>query len=62
MEIEKLVSKYLDTFGSLPHLPKLVNYSLIADLMEDAIVSKVPVSQEDIDERVKDIDEPIDLG
>lgn len=59
--MEELINKYLEVFHDLPKLPKLVSYALIADLMQDAIVSKVPVSQEDIDARVAEMDEPVDL-
>lgn len=59
--MEQLIEKYQEIFHELPHLPKLVSYSLIADLMQDAIVSKIPVSQEDIDARLADMDEPVDL-
>lgn len=54
--------KYLEVFGELPKMPVLVNYSLIADLMQDAIISKIPVSQEEINKRFEEMDEPIDLN
>ena len=61
MEIEELTSKYLKEIGSLPVLPYGATYGLIADLMEDAIISKIPVSQEAIWERIKENGQPLDL-
>ena len=61
MEIEKIMSDYIKEFGSLPALPVMVNYSVIKDLMEDAIISKQPVSQSEINARVAEITDPIDL-
>lgn len=58
---DKIAMQYLETFGELPKLPVLVNMSLIEDLMVDAIVSKIPVSQEEIEERFKNLDEKVDL-
>ena len=60
--LEKICKEYLEEFGELPMLPKLINYSLIADLMQDAIISRVPVSQDEINQRVREIDEPVDLS
>ena len=60
--IEELTKRYHETFGPLPRMPIMVSYTLIADLMEEAIISKVPVSQTDINERVSEISEPIDLS
>ena len=62
MEREKLLENYLLVFGELPDIPIMVSYDIIADLMEDAIVSKIPVSQEDINARVSEITDPIDLA
>ena len=62
MEIEELTTEYLKVFGELPKLPIMVSYSVIADLMEDAIISKIPVSQSDINEAVKGITDPIDIA
>lgn len=60
--MDELVNKYLMEFGELPRLPMMVAYSVIADLMEDAIISKIPVSQEAINARVAEITDPIDLA
>lgn len=61
MEIEQLTTQYLEVFGELPKLPIMVSYRIIADLMEDAIISKQPVSQSEINARVAEITDPIDL-
>lgn len=61
-KMDELAMKYLEVFGELPKLPVLVNMSLIADLMQDAIVSKIPVSQEDINKRFEEMDEKVDLS
>lgn len=60
--IEQLTTRYLEAFGELPVMPLMVGYSVIADLMEDAIISKIPVSQDQINARVAEITEPIDLA
>lgn len=62
MNMEKLLDEYLDTFGELPTLPKAVGYEAIRDLIQDAVVSKVPVSFDDIVKRLDEIDEPVDLA
>lgn len=59
---DKIAMQYLEVFGELPKLPVLVNMSLIADLMQDAIISKIPVSQEEINKRFEEMDEPVDLS
>ena len=61
MEIEKIMSDYIKEFGTLPQLPVMVSYQIIADLMEDAIISKQPVNQSEINARVAEITDPIDL-
>lgn len=61
-QIENLTTEYLKVFGELPKLPIMVAYGIIADLMEDAVISKKPLSQEDIDSRVAEITDPIDLA
>ena len=60
--MEELILKYVDIFGELPVLPKMMGYEAIKDLMEDAIVSKKPVSQDQIVNRLYEIDEPVDLS
>ena len=60
-DIETLTTEYLEAFGSLPVMPVMVSYRVIADLMEDAIISKIPVSQDEINARVAEITDPIDL-
>ena len=59
--MEKILEKYIEVFGELPRMPIMVNYKIIQDLMEDAIISKIPVSQDDINARVAEITDPIDL-
>lgn len=61
MEIEELVKKYYETFGEYPYKPIMVSYKLIADLIDEAIISKQPVDPEEVMKRVKDLDEPVDL-
>lgn len=61
MEIEELTTRYLEAFGELPVLPMMVTYRVIADLMEDAIISKKPITQDEINARVAEITDPIDL-
>lgn len=61
-DIETLTTEYLKEFGYLPKLPIMVTYRIIADLIEDAIISKKPITQEEIDERVSRINAPIDLA
>lgn len=56
--MEKIIQDYLDTFGEMPPLPKLVNYTLVEDLIKDAIISKRPLSQDEIFEAIKGL--PID--
>ncbi len=61
MELEKIIDQYQKTFGTLPKMPKMVSMSIIADLMQDAIVSKVPVTPEEVWKRVEESGEPVDL-
>ncbi len=61
MEMNELCEKYLKEFGELPHLPVMVSYGMIADLMEESLISRRPVEPDDIEERIKKSGEPIDL-
>lgn len=60
--LEKILDSYLKEFGELPILPKAVDYNLILDLMEDAVISKQPVTNDDIVKRLNEIDDPVDLS
>lgn len=60
--IENLVERYLDSVGELPALPFGATYGLIADLMEDAIISKQPIPQEAIWERIRENGQPLDIA
>ena len=51
----KILEDYEDEFGSLPSIPKGGSYSTIADLMEDALISKQPVSVDDVLEAFKNV-------
>jgi len=59
--LEELVQNYVEAFGEFPFLPIGASYSMIADLISDAIVSKVPVSPEEVWQRIEDRGEPLDL-
>lgn len=60
--IESLTTRYLEQLGELPTLPFGATYGLIADLMEDAIISKIPVKQEAIWERIRENGAPLDIA
>lgn len=62
LDIEDLTTRYLEQLGELPVLPFGATYALIADLMEDAIISKIPVDQEEIWERIKENGSPLDIA
>lgn len=51
----KILEDYEDAFGELPPIPKGGSYSTIADLMEDALISKKPVSVDDVLEAFKNV-------
>ena len=53
--------EYLKTFGELPKIPIMCSMSHIKDLMEEAIIRKKPLTQEEINEAFEDIDEEYDL-
>lgn len=53
--------KYLKTFGELPKIPIMCSMSRIKELMEEAIIRKEPLTQEEINEAFKDIDEEYDI-
>ena len=57
-----LCEKYLKEFGELPHLPMMVSYGMIADLMEESLISRIPVDPDEIAERIKKSNEPSDLA
>lgn len=59
---DKIIEEYAKTFGELPTLPKCAGYNLILDLMEDAVVSKKPVTFEQVVERLREIGEPLDIS
>ena len=51
-EMEDLLNKYEETFGSLPHLPIMASYFMVKSLMEKAIKRGFPLTQEEINRRV----------
>lgn len=53
--------EYEDLFGSLPKIPVMCSYSQIYDLMEDAIISKMPLTQEEVNKHFEDMDESYDI-
>ena len=55
-DFQKILEDYEDMFGELPAIPKCGSYSTIADLMEDALLSKQPVKVEDVLEAFKNIE------
>ena len=59
--MDELKRRYIEKFGELHLMPKMVKIGLIRDLMEEAIERGTPVTQEEIRERVKKIKEPIDI-
>lgn len=61
MELQELVNKYYEQFGDLPPVPVTYSMAEIADLIEDAIIAKRPISQDEIFERIKKNGEPVDI-
>ncbi len=58
--IEELTTRYLKEFGELPTLPFGATYGLIADLMDEAIISRIPVDNDAIWERIRENGAPLD--
>lgn len=58
--MEEITREYLKAFGELPPMPQTVSMLIIVDMMEDAILAKTPLTQQDIWERIEEIGEPVD--
>ncbi len=52
----QILEDYEDIFGQLPQIPKGGSYSTIADLMEDALISKKPLTWDDVINSFADIE------
>ena len=59
-EFNQILEDYEELFGELPPIPKGGSFSTIADLMQDALISRRPVSVDDILDAFKDV--VADLG
>jgi len=59
--MDEIYKKYIEKFNELPVMPLMVNRGLIKSLMEEAINRGTPVTQEEINAKVKTIKEPIDI-
>lgn len=57
--MEEIIQKYIDEFGEMPPLPKMVNYTLVEGLIREAIIRKTPLDQDEIFEAIKGL--PIDV-
>lgn len=57
-----IVEEYFKLFGELPDIPIMCNYSQIEDLMYDAIISKKPLSQDEVNKFFENMNEPYDIN
>jgi len=47
-DFNQLLADYEEMFGELPPIPKCGSYSTISDLLEDALISKKPLTWDDV--------------
>lgn len=54
-DLNQLLADYEEMFGELPPIPKCGSYSTIAELMEDALISKKPVTWDEAMEAFENV-------